>query len=487
MTHPSTHWQQHNQTFLRLFEASTGVSPTWLGQYNLSGPRYTSYPTAPVWGEGPADPQAWATAIGQADQRPLALYLHLPFCEERCLFCSCNVIITQQKERAERYLTYLFKEIDLMVAATKATQQPVVQVHWGGGTPTYLSSDQLARLITKLKASFTFSPEAEIALEVDPRVTTAEQLAVLRQHGFNRLSMGVQDFDLAVQQAVHRVQSVAQTSALMAEARRLGFESINLDLIYGLPHQTPASFATTLETVIALAPERIALYSFAFVPWVSPHQNKLDEATLPSGVDKYELFRLATRHLLEAGYIYIGMDHFAKPTDELTQALYAGTLHRNFMGYTTRAGNATMLSMGVSAISALPTHYAQNVKKLSVYEAMLDADQLPVARAYALTPNDEQRRWVIQHLMCQTQVSKTAYQAHWQRSWQDDFAYEDDKLATMATQGLLTLDDDWVKLTPLGRLLSRNVAMVFDAHLAGHPANTTTRDEQAKPLFSKTL
>jgi oxygen-independent coproporphyrinogen III oxidase len=310
------------QAFYDTFSSSTGVSDVLLNRYNLAGPRYTSYPTAPVWVES-FDATA-LTAMLQETQHlnralPYSVYVHLPFCEARCHFCACNVVITKQKEHAEHYLTLLFREIDLMLPLLEPSR-PVVQLHFGGGTPTYLTPEQLHRLCEKLHASFTFTPNAEISVEVDPRVTTPEHLSVLRQNGFNRVSMGVQDVNPRVQEAINRVQSVEQTAALVASARQLGYGGVNMDLIYGLPYQTPETFEQTVETIIGLNPDRLAVYNYAHVPWMAPWQTYMPEEAMPQGTTKYAIFRRAAQQFLEAGYVYIGMDHYARPTDELATA-----------------------------------------------------------------------------------------------------------------------------------------------------------------------
>lgn len=483
-------------SFLSLFETSTGVPDALLERYNLSGPRYTSYPTAPVWAEDFAESDYRHALYHQSPTHqqgqvlPLSLYMHLPFCEERCLFCSCNVIITKQKHHANAYLDYLVKEIDLYASQVDTTR-PVVQLHWGGGTPTYMSPDQLARLFDHIQRRFMLASDAEIALEVDPRVTTPEHITRLRQLGFNRVSMGVQDFAQPVQESIRRLQSFDQTRALVELSREQGFDSVNTDLIYGLPYQTLASFEETVDQLIALSPDRVALYNFAHVPWISPHQKYLPNEAMPHGKEKYRIFRMAIRRLLEAGYLYIGMDHFAKPGDELAVALDDGTLHRNFMGYTTRAGQAEMLGMGVSAISSLVGHYAQNVKKLTQYYAALDAGRFPLHRGYALTADDALRRFVIQGLMCQTHLSISEVEQRFAVEFASYFKSELAQLLPLANDGLVVLSPQAIALTPLGRIFARNVAMVFDAHLAARKAaaaaSSSSSESQVTPLFSKTL
>jgi oxygen-independent coproporphyrinogen-3 oxidase len=470
-------------------------SDALLEKYNTTGPRYTSYPTAPMWQES-FDASAFEAALvetfaPEAPVRPLSLYVHLPFCEHRCLFCSCNVVITQQREQAEKYLGYLFREIERQAATLPSAPPPALQYHWGGGTPTYLSPEQIARLFRHHTALFPLHPEAEIAIEVDPRVTTWDHLQTLRELGFNRVSMGLQDLDPQVQAAVRREQSQALTQQLMEQCRTLGFGGLNIDLIYGLPYQTAETFGETLAGVLALDPDRLALYNYAHVPWMSPHQRLIPEAALPAGTEKFKIFRLALQTFAEAGYCYIGMDHFAKPNDALCQAQEAGQLSRNFMGYTIYGGGAlgmNLLGCGVSAISGLANHFAQNQRKLISYYRELDADTLPIHRGLALTEDDRRRRAVIQQLLCHGSLDP----AVWQAWFGLDFdTYFHDALAHMADledDGLLVREAAGggrrrLRLTPLGRIFCRNVAMRFDAYLQGAASHTAG----SVPMFSKTL
>ncbi len=339
------------------------ISPDFLALYNRPGPRYTSYPTAPVWRDdfGPGDLER---AYEQADAAgtPISMYMHLPFCESLCLFCACNVVITKDHSVAPPYLATLKREIAYVAERVSRSRQ-VVQFHWGGGTPTYLTPAQMEDLFGFTAERFSFAPDAEIGIEVDPRVTSVQHLETLRRLGFNRLSMGIQDFDPEVQQAVKRVQPLEMTSELIARSRELGFESLNVDLIYGLPYQTADRFVRTVDEVLGIAPDRIALFSYAHVPWLRKQQGSL-AASLPEGMEKFRIFSAAIEKFLGAGYQYIGMDHFAKPNDELAVAQRNRTLHRNFQGYTTKAG-ADLYGMGVSAISAVGTAYAQNYREVS--------------------------------------------------------------------------------------------------------------------------
>jgi oxygen-independent coproporphyrinogen III oxidase len=451
-----------------------------LRKYDKPGPRYTSYPTAVEFHEG-FDEAAYrgrlAVAASQAGE-PLSLYIHLPFCRERCTFCGCMVVITQKPEVSERYLEYLHRELD-MLAEALGPRRRIVQYHWGGGTPTYLPVAQMAALHEAVTRHFHLEPGAEIAVEVDPRVTTSEQLTLLRDLGFNRLSLGVQDMTPEVQEAIGRVQPEEVTRALYDEARRLGFESINIDLIYGLPLQTRESFGQTVDSVIALGPDRVAAYSYAHVPWVRAHQKGIEVEALPTGDRKLELFAEAMDRFLAAGYAQIGMDHFALPDDELARAAAAGRLHRNFMGYTTRPA-ADMVGAGLSAIGDVAGAFAQNTKKLSTYYKALDAGRFPIERGYRLDADDMVRRQVILGLMCGFEVDYAAFAERTGLRFADYFATELEALAAgPGRDGLVTADRDRLALTTAGRMLVRNVCMVFDRHLR---ARTT-----ATPIFSRTV
>jgi oxygen-independent coproporphyrinogen-3 oxidase len=459
--------------------ASLRVTLEQTRRYDRPGPRYTSYPTAVEFHDG-FGPDAYADALRAASSRdgPLSLYLHLPFCEARCLYCACNVVITPHTTVAEPYLDYLEREADL-VAAQLGTHRPVAQLHLGGGTPTYFAPEQLRDLMGRLRRRFAFADGAEMALEVDPRVTTRDHLEALAEEGFNRLSLGVQDFDPTVQETVRRVQSVEQTRALMEDARELGFGSLNIDLIYGLPHQAPASFARTLREVIELRPDRLAVYSFALVPWLKQHQKLLPEEAMPDAETKLELLRTARELLTGAGYRDIGMDHFALPNDELSRAQRDGRLWRNFMGYTTvRAPD--LVGLGISAIGSVGDTFAQNEKKLSRYYAALDAGRLPVERGYALSDDDVVRQHVIRSWMCQFEVDKADVERRFGVRFDDYFASE---LATLqrefVPEGLVRLAPEAIRAEPLGRLFPRNVAMVFDAHLRAKRGDG--------PVFSRTV
>ena len=458
--------------------AALDVSPEFLDKYNRPGPRYTSYPTAPAWQEsfGPSELEA---EFEQAERRgsPVSLYMHLPFCESLCLFCACNVVIQKDKSVARPYLDTLKREIDF-VSNRISRSRPVIQFHWGGGTPTYLEPEQLDELFGHVRERFTLSDEAEIGVEVDPRVTRREHLQTLRRLGFNRLSMGIQDFRPEVQRLVHRVQPFEMTRDLILLARSLGFTSINVDLIYGLPLQTEASFTATVEQVIALAPDRVAMFSYAHVPWLKKQQGSF-AAHLPAGMEKFRIFRAGLRAFLAAGYAYIGLDHFARPDDELARAQRNRTLHRNFQGYTTKAG-ADLYGMGVSAISGIGQAYAQNHRGVAEYSDAVGRCGLATMRGYRLTRDDVIRRAVISRLLCHTVIYQDEIEAEFRIPFSEYFAGELKRLGEFVTDGLVRTEKNRISVTPLGQIFIRNVAMVFDAFLAGQSA-------ASHPLFSKTL
>ncbi len=454
------------------------VSEELLERYNRPGPRYTSYPTAPVWQDnfGVADFDAVCRAA-DSEGRPVSLYQHLPFCESLCLFCACNVVISKDKTGAAGYLDTLEREVD-EVARRVSRKRPVIQFHWGGGTPTYYSPAQLEDLFGFTRERFTFAPDAEIGVEVDPRVTSREHLETLRRLGFNRLSMGVQDFTPEVQKAVHRIQGYELTRDLVMAARRLGFDSINVDLIYGLPLQTAESFARTVESIIEINPDRIAMFSYAHVPWLKKQQGSF-AARLPEGMEKFRIFRSGLARFLAAGYQCIGMDHFARPTDELSQAQRNRTLHRNFQGYTTKAG-ADLYGMGVSAISGIGDAYAQNERDAGRYAGAVAERGLATMRGYRLTPEDRIRRSVISRLLCHTLVRKDEIEREFGLHFDEYFAPELERLAPVAADGMVQLGPNTIEVVGLGRIFIRNVAMIFDPYLEKQRL-------AERPLFSKTL
>ena len=440
--------------------------PQLIRRFDVNGPRYTSYPTADRFVEA-FNADALESWLGRRTVgglgRPLSLYFHIPFCNTICYYCACNKIITKDHGRSAKYLNYLAKEVAMQAAALNGGRE-VVQLHLGGGTPTFLSHDEMRQLMTIVREHFTLLPRGEYSIEVDPRKVDFETVSLLAELGFNRMSIGVQDFNIDVQRAVNRVQSFEETKLVLDSARQTGFESISMDLIYGLPKQNVISFNRTLEQVLELSPDRISLYSYAHLPGLFKPQRRIDSADMPTADTKLQILQLAIRRLTEAGYVYIGMDHFAKPDDELTIAQRQGRLHRNFQGYSTYA-ECDLLAFGVSAISKVGPSYAQNVKTLDEYYDVLDQDRLPVLRGIELTPDDILRRSIIQALMCHFELSMPSIEIAHMIDFRQYFAEEMADLAEMAEAGLVKIDDKWISVLAPGRLLVRGIAMVFDKYL----------------------
>jgi oxygen-independent coproporphyrinogen III oxidase len=437
-----------------------------VAKYDGFGPRYTSYPTADRFTEaiaGEAIGQALAARRDAAGGRDLSLYVHVPFCNTICYYCACNKVITKDHGRSAKYIHYVAREAD-RIAGLSDRASPVRQLHWGGGTPTFLSDDEAGELMRILRERFAFAPDAECSIEIDPRSATPDRVAALAALGFNRMSLGVQDFDPAVQRAVNRIQSEEETLRILDAARATGFRSVNLDLIYGLPRQTLASFAATLDKVIAAAPDRIALYNYAHVPHLFKPQRRINESELPAPREKLEILGAAIDCLGRAGYVYIGMDHFAKPDDELAQAQRDGTLHRNFQGYSTRAG-CDLFALGISSISHVGDTYWQNVRTLEPYYERLDAGALPGFRGWRLSADDAVRNDVIQALLCRSALSFAEIEAAHGIAFADYFGTELLALRPLADDGLVALASDGIVVTSRGRLLARVVAMVFDRYL----------------------
>ena len=444
------------------------ITPELLVRFDVPGPRYTSYPTADRFVDafGEADYiQALAHrqmgAVGK--QPPLSLYLHIPFCESLCYYCACNKIITKHKEQAATYLHYLNKELALHTRHL-GRGQAVSQLHLGGGTPTFLSDAQLRQLMAMLREHFAFVPGGEYSVEVDPRTVDESRLAVLAELGFNRLSLGVQDFDPDVQKAVHRIQPAEQVFQLVAAARRLGFESVNVDLIYGLPLQTPESFERTLAQVNQLRPDRIALYAYAHLPERFKPQRRIHAHELPSAAGKVAMLSRSLDALTDAGYVYIGMDHFALPEDSLSVAKRQGRLHRNFQGYSTQA-DCDLIALGVSSIGRVGATYSQNAKTMAEYAELLDQGRFPVVRGLSLTRDDLIRRSIIMALMCQGHLQYESINLAWLVDFKTVFDAELHQLEAMQSQGLVQLSDSGIQVTPMGWFFVRGVAMVFDRYL----------------------
>jgi oxygen-independent coproporphyrinogen-3 oxidase len=452
-------------------------------RYDGPGPRYTSYPTAVQFHEGfgLVEYDAAARASNDLDPKPLSLYVHVPFCESPCFYCGCNKVITRDHSRSRVYLDHLSLEIERQ-GKLYSKSRPVNQLHFGGGTPTFFSDDELSDLFSVMNQHFSMraDPGREYSIEIDPRTVTPARLDSLKALGFNRFSLGVQDFDPSVQVAINRIQSEAETLALIGHAQSIGIDSISVDLIYGLPCQTRDSFAKTLATVVAARPDRIAAYSYAHMPHLFKAQRQIKATDLVSPAEKLGLLGLTVETLIAAGYVYIGMDHFALPDDELVGAQNDGTLQRNFQGYSTRA-ECDLIAFGVSSISKVGDTYAQNAKTLPEYYRRIEAGGLAVQRGISLNPDDRLRRDVIQSLMCATRLSFADMEVRHRIDFKQYFAAELKALQSLETDGLVTREADSLQITPQGRLLMRNVAMIFDAHLRA-PASAVT-----VPRFSRVV
>lgn len=448
------------------------IEPGRLARYDVPGPRYTSYPTVPAWRApfGAAEYGAALADLATLAHDPVSVYLHLPFCGYRCHYCACNVALATRPDVIDAYLDRVEHELDL-VTGIAGRGRRVRQLHLGGGTPNLLDVRQLDRLSAMLEARFTFAPDTERSIEADPRLASRDQLVALRASGFRRISYGVQDFDPAVQAAIGRVQPEAVVRTAVALARDAGFEGINIDLVYGLPLQTPASFERTLDAALALAPDRVACYSYAHLPEARRNQRLIDEGALPSREDKFQLFRLAVGAFTSAGYEWLGMDHFARPADDLAAAARARRLHRDFMGYTTRPA-PHLLGFGMSAIGEVAGRFVQNVPRTGTYQRALDGGDLPVERGHRLTDDDRQRRAAILSLMCSLELPYALVPA--------PAADSHARLLPLVQDGMLAAAPDRYQVTAVGRYFLRNIAMALDAHLARQPSGP-------RPAFSRTV
>ncbi|MBF0447569.1 MAG: oxygen-independent coproporphyrinogen III oxidase [Magnetococcales bacterium] len=452
-----------------------------INKYNRAAPRYTSYPTAPHFKEELLNEQIYRQEVARVGlehpNRPLSLYIHIPFCQEECFYCGCNRMITKDRSRSDTYLAALYQEID-RVGALFDRKKPVVQLHFGGGTPTYLDRLQLQALMEKIRQNFHLLSDGsgDYGIEVDPREATEGKLALLYSLGFNRISFGVQDINIQVQEAVNRVQPLALDVRVVNEAREVGFRSINIDLIYGLPHQTVASFAETLTTVLdELDPDRLAVFNFAHLPELLKNQRKIDADHLPKPDEKLQILEDSIHILEQRGYVYIGMDHFGKPDDELTLAQQQGRLHRNFQGYTTHA-ECDLVALGVSSISQIGHMYAQNLKKVHLYQNRINEGNLPVFRGLIMNRDDQIRQKVIMTLMCDFRLSFAQIEACFDLTFETYFADALIPLQSMAADGLLTIQDRVIQITPGGKLLIRNVCTAFDRYLS--PTSTQNNFSQ---------
>ena len=437
-----------------------------INRYDQSGPRYTSYPTAVQFHEGfgPAEYRAAARA-SNASGRPLSLYFHIPFCDTVCYYCACNKVVTKDRSRAQPYLDRLYREM-AMQGELFDDSRPVEQLHWGGGTPTFISEGQMRELMAETAKHFRLLDDdsGEYSIEIDPREVNEATIGVLREIGFNRMSLGLQDLDPKVQQAVNRIQSAQETFGALDAARREGFRSISVDLIYGLPFQTATSFVATLDRVIEAAPDRLSVFNYAHLPERFKPQRRINEAELPSPDQKLDMLQQIGEHLAAAGYVYIGMDHFARPDDELALAQREGQLYRNFQGYSTHA-HCDLVALGVTSIGMVGNTYAQNMRTLDEYYARIDAGELAVFRGIELTRDDELRRAVITQLICNFTLDMDAVGREWDIRFGDYFTGELGRLQVMARDGLIAIDDGVIDVLPAGRLLIRNICMVFDRYL----------------------
>ena len=451
---------------------------TLLEKYSQPGPRYTSYPTAPYFTEGFGEKE-WREELArsQVARRDVSLYVHIPFCDTLCYYCGCNMVATRDYAKASHYLDYLLREIDA-IAELVGQDRIVRQLHWGGGTPTYLKPEDIARLAAHLRARFHFAPDIEAGCEVDPRDLTRDHIVALKAAGFNRLSLGVQDLDDAVQNAVNRVQPERVIRDALGWIREADFASVNIDLMVGLPKQSVESFARTLHQVIAMAPDRLAVFGYAHVPWLKKHQKLINESELPNFAVRMELQMLVHDKLAAAGYVYIGMDHFAKPGDELVKAQREKTLHRNFQGYSTHK-DCDIVAFGASAISQTDDVYAQNAKRLADYQERIDAGVLPIERGLRITRDDKIRRDAITRIMCDMALDRAAFAKRWDIDFDAYFRDALYGLSALEQDGLVRVSDAQIAVTELGRIFLRNVAMCFDAYLDA--ANAAT------PRYSRTV
>ena len=440
-------------------------------KYNVPGPRYTSYPTALLFNDTfTYSDYLEEIKVSRKDSvQDLSLYFHLPFCDTLCYFCGCNMIITRNRDRIKKYLDYLKREIDF-IKEYAVDSKKVIQLHWGGGTPTHLSPHEINELASYIRKTFSFKDNAEISCEIDPRELTREHLAALRENGFNRISLGVQDFDIKVQEAVNRIQPDNVTNQTVEWIRDLGFLSMNIDLMYGLPFQSLESFGSTLDKIIKISPERIAVFNYAHVPWMKKHMSLINADDLPSAETKLNILQLTIEKLTEAGYVFIGMDHFAKPDDELSVALKEKKMYRNFQGYSTYP-DTDLFAMGITGISQVQDIFAQNYKTENEYYNALDNNLLPTAKGYRLSLDDKIRRFVIMRLMCDFELNFSAVEKKFNIIFKDYFFNELQRFSEMEADGLITLNSEKLVVTEMGRLLIRNIAMKFDAYIDNKEVN----------------
>jgi oxygen-independent coproporphyrinogen-3 oxidase len=450
-----------------------------LKRFNQQGPRYTSYPTAPVFTPEftAEDFKNEIIATNENNDRPLSLYFHFPFCAKLCYFCGCTMRVTHDRKLISQYNDYIKRELDI-IAPLVSRERKVVQMHWGGGTPSYLLPDEIREIGNYIKERFNLDPEIEASVEIDPRNMVRDHIEAFAEAGFNRTSFGVQDFNLQVQQAINRVQSEEITRQVVIWAREFGFQSVNLDLIYGLPYQTLETFSETVDKVIDISPDRVAVFNYAHVPWLKKHQAVMNQDAMPSPDQRLAILEMTSEKLADAGYEYIGMDHFAKPTDELAIAQKEGTLYRNFQGYSTKAG-ADLYAFGMSAISQFENIYAQNHKDFKAYYAAIDAGKPATNVGYRMTADDHVRKEVIMQLMCDLELDKREIERKFGVNFEEYFRDDIPKLDQFIREGLLVIEPDKIRVLGSGILIIRNIAMCFDAYLE--------EMMRTKPVFSKTV
>lgn len=436
-------------------------------RYNQSGPRYTSYPTAVQFTDQfTIENYLQQVEVSNHNNNPLSLYFHIPFCDTVCFYCACNKIATKDRSKAAPYLEHVFREIEMQAALFNKDKR-VTQLHWGGGTPTFISHDEMAALMNKTRQHFSFASddEGEYSIEIDPREVGKDTIAFLRELGFNRMSLGVQDFELDVQKAVNRIQTEAQTRHAIEAARASGFKSVSFDLIYGLPHQTRETFARTLDKVLELSPDRVSVFNYAHLPEVFKPQRRINIDDVPKPEEKLIILKQAIDILTNAGYVYIGMDHFAKPDDELARAQRDGTLYRNFQGYSTHA-DCDLIGFGVTSIGMVADCYVQSMKTLDEYYLCIEANKLPVYRGLVLSDEDKLRRKIITQLICHFRLAKAEIENQFKIDFEKHFADELERLQQLDADGLVRLSTDEIEVTPAGKLLIRNICMIFDAYLS---------------------
>lgn len=451
-----------------------------LEKHDVPGPRYTSYPTVPAW-SGAVTSVDYARALKSVSgDAPLSLYFHLPFCEKLCHFCGCFKTITKDHSRSKTYVDALLKEIELVAGHLENSQKKVTQIHFGGGTPNFIQPEELSTIMHTIRDKFSLVPDAEIAIEMHPRTSTTDFCHNLASEGFNRISLGVQDFDDEVQKLINRHQTFAMTRDMLANLRELGFKNFNFDLVYGLPGQTEEKFFLTLKKTLELSPDRLAVYSYAHVPWKSPIQRAFKDSDIPAPQTKLSLFEMAYREFTEHGYFLVGMDHFAKETDELYGALKTGSIHRNFMGYSTRA-DAHQLGFGASSISFVDGHYFQNGKDLALYQQQSLNGHFSTERGCLLNRDDEIRRALITDIMCRFCIQKSDFEKQFGIAFDDYFANDLSRLKGLVDDGIIQVSQNELKVTETGRLFVRNVAMCFDRYL------NDIQSTAVNPVFSRTV